>query len=47
MSCVYVTRWPQFAFPPFKILQGTCLHKVRTGEQVCLVRFVPIEPLLL
>ena len=36
----YVTRWPQFAFPPFKILQGTCLHKVRTGEQVCLVRFV-------
>ncbi|CAN6973727.1 unnamed protein product [Brassica oleracea var. botrytis] len=44
-TALYKNWWPQFAFPPFKILQGTCLHKVRTGEQVCLVRMKVPWPL--
>ncbi|KAF8118771.1 hypothetical protein N665_0002s0081, partial [Sinapis alba] len=44
-TALYRNWWPQFAFPPFKILQGTCLHKVRTGEQVCLVRMKVPWPL--
>ena len=48
MSCIYsviymFSRWPQFAFPPFKIIQSTCLQKVRIGEQVCFIRFVSTE----
>lgn len=39
-------RWPQFTFPPFKIVQNTCLQKVRIGEQVCFIRSVPIENLI-
>ncbi|KAF3505915.1 hypothetical protein F2Q69_00000267, partial [Brassica cretica] len=27
-TALYKNWWPQFAFPPFKILQGTCLHKL-------------------
>ncbi|KAJ0235257.1 Polyketide cyclase/dehydrase/lipid transport superfamily protein [Hirschfeldia incana] len=44
-TALYKNWWPQFTFPPFKILQGTCLHKVRTGEQVCLVRMKVPWPL--
>ncbi|KAL0888480.1 hypothetical protein Bca101_012463 [Brassica carinata] len=33
-STLYKKWWPQFAFPPFKILQSTCLQKVRIGEQI-------------
>ncbi|KAL0709117.1 hypothetical protein Bca4012_016095 [Brassica carinata] len=44
-TALYKNWWPQFVFPPFKILQGTCLHKVRTGEQVCLVRMKVPWPL--
>jgi hypothetical protein len=40
-SVVY--RWPQYAFPPFRILKSTCLQKVGVGEQICLARFVHIE----
>ncbi|CAF2118724.1 BnaA03g55370D [Brassica napus] len=44
-TALYKSWWPQFAFPPFKILQGTCLHKVQTGEQICLVRMKVPWPL--
>ncbi|CAH8354644.1 unnamed protein product [Eruca vesicaria subsp. sativa] len=44
-SALYKNWWPQFVFPPFKILQGTCLLKVRIGEQVCLVRMKVPWPL--
>ncbi|KAG2262965.1 hypothetical protein Bca52824_070044 [Brassica carinata] len=44
-STLYKKWWPQFAFPPFKILQSTCLQKVRIGEQVCLVRMKVPWPL--
>ncbi|XP_024011797.1 uncharacterized protein LOC18016522 isoform X2 [Eutrema salsugineum] len=37
-STLYKKWWPQFAFPPFRILQSTCLQKARTGEQISLVR---------
>ncbi|KAJ0266263.1 Polyketide cyclase/dehydrase/lipid transport superfamily protein [Hirschfeldia incana] len=44
-STLYKKWWPQFAFPPFKILQSTCLQKARIGEQVCLVRMKVPWPL--
>ncbi|KAF8096481.1 hypothetical protein N665_0307s0012 [Sinapis alba] len=44
-STLYKKWWPQFAFPPFKILQSTCLQKVRIGEQLCLVRMKVPWPL--
>ncbi|CAH8312819.1 unnamed protein product [Eruca vesicaria subsp. sativa] len=44
-STLYKKWWPQFTFPPFKILESTCLQKVRIGEQVCLVRIKVPWPL--
>lgn len=41
--CLCIYRWPQFAFPPFRILKSTCLQKVGVGEQICLARFVHIK----
>jgi hypothetical protein len=42
-SVVY--RWPQYAFPPFRILKSTCLQKVGVGEQICLARMKVPWPL--
>lgn len=36
-----LNRWPQTTVPTFKITSSQCLKKVRTGEQICLVRLVP------
>ncbi|CAN6874633.1 unnamed protein product [Brassica oleracea] len=44
-STLYKKWWPQFAFPPFKIIQSTCLQKVRIGEQVCFIRMKVPWPL--
>jgi len=37
-STLYKKWWPQYAFPPFRILKSTCLQKVGVGEQICLAR---------
>lgn len=38
--CHFLIRWPQTTIPTFKIAASQCLQKVRTGEQICLVRLV-------
>ncbi|KAL1196932.1 hypothetical protein V5N11_024732 [Cardamine amara subsp. amara] len=44
-SSLYTKWWPQFSFPPFRILKSTCLQKVGIGEQVCFVRMKVPWPL--
>ncbi|XP_013715584.1 uncharacterized protein LOC106419358 isoform X2 [Brassica napus] len=44
-ATLYKKWWPQFTFPPFKIVQNTCLQKVRIGEQVCFIRMKVPWPL--
>lgn len=41
ISCeasLYPKWWPQTTVPTFKITSSQCVKKVRTGEQICLVR---------
>ncbi|XP_049400570.1 uncharacterized protein LOC125864589 isoform X2 [Solanum stenotomum] len=42
---LYKKWWPQTTIPTFKIATSQCLHKVRTGEQICLVRMKLSRPL--
>ncbi|CAA7026807.1 unnamed protein product [Microthlaspi erraticum] len=44
-ATLYQKWWPQFTFPPFRILKSTCLQKVGIGEQVCLARMKVPWPL--
>ncbi|KAL9278631.1 putative START-like domain superfamily protein [Arabidopsis thaliana] len=44
-STLYKKWWPQYAFPPFRILKSTCLQKVGVGEQICLARMKVPWPL--
>ncbi|KFK25047.1 hypothetical protein AALP_AA8G059400 [Arabis alpina] len=44
-ATLYQKWWPQFAFPPFRILQSKCLQKVGIGEQICLARMKVPWPL--
>ncbi|CAN8298404.1 unnamed protein product [Cochlearia groenlandica] len=44
-TTLYNKWWPQIAFPPFRILETTCLQKVGIGEQICLVRMKVPWPL--
>ncbi|KAJ4705428.1 Polyketide cyclase/dehydrase and lipid transport superfamily protein [Melia azedarach] len=44
-SALYRKWWPQYSFPPFKILICNCLQKVRIGEQISLVRVKVTWPL--
>ncbi|XP_068634813.1 uncharacterized protein [Aristolochia californica] len=37
-STLYKKWWPQFTIPPFKIITSASLQKVRTGEEISLVR---------
>ncbi|KAG9445244.1 hypothetical protein H6P81_016584 [Aristolochia fimbriata] len=37
-STLYKKWWPQFSIPPFKIITSASLQKVRTGEEISLVR---------
>ncbi|KAH0721139.1 hypothetical protein KY290_006057 [Solanum tuberosum] len=42
---LYRKWWPQTTIPTFKIAASQCLQKVRTGEQICLVRMKLSRPL--
>ncbi|MCD7455225.1 hypothetical protein HAX54_027437 [Datura stramonium] len=42
---LYKKWWPQTTIPTFKIAASKCLQKVRTGEQICLVRMKLSRPL--
>ncbi|TMW93753.1 hypothetical protein EJD97_011201 [Solanum chilense] len=42
---LYKKWWPQTTIPTFKIATSQCLQKVRTGEQICLVRTKLSRPL--
>ncbi|KAG5583176.1 hypothetical protein H5410_053803 [Solanum commersonii] len=42
---LYKKWWPQTTLPTFKIATSQCLQKVRTGEQICLVRMKLSRPL--
>ncbi|XP_006339177.1 uncharacterized protein [Solanum tuberosum] len=42
---LYKKWWPQTTIPTFKIATSQCLQKVRTGEQICLVRMKLSRPL--
>ncbi|XP_010452573.1 PREDICTED: uncharacterized protein LOC104734652 isoform X1 [Camelina sativa] len=44
-TTLYKKWWPQFSFPPFRILKSTCLQKVGVGEQICLARMKVPWPL--
>nr|XP_015870730.2 uncharacterized protein LOC107407909 isoform X1 [Ziziphus jujuba var. spinosa]XP_024925672.2 uncharacterized protein LOC107407909 isoform X1 [Ziziphus jujuba var. spinosa]XP_048321616.1 uncharacterized protein LOC107407909 isoform X1 [Ziziphus jujuba var. spinosa] len=44
-SALYKKWWPQSTIPSFKILSSKCLHKVRFGEQISLVRVKVSWPL--
>uniref|UniRef100_A0A1J3D4T0 START domain-containing protein n=1 Tax=Noccaea caerulescens TaxID=107243 RepID=A0A1J3D4T0_NOCCA len=44
-ATLYQKWWPQFVFPPFRILKSTCLQKVGIGEQICLARMKVPWPL--
>ncbi|CAN4118719.1 unnamed protein product [Withania somnifera] len=41
---LYKKWWPQTTIPTFKIAVSQCLQKVRTGEQICLVRMKLSRP---
>lgn len=48
ISCeasLYPKWWPQTTVPTFKITSSQCVKKVRTGEQICLVRMKVSWPL--
>ncbi|CAI9783360.1 unnamed protein product [Fraxinus pennsylvanica] len=44
-SSLYKKWWPQTAIPTFKIVSSQCLQKLRTGEQISLVRMKVSWPL--
>ncbi|KAG8374008.1 hypothetical protein BUALT_Bualt11G0086200 [Buddleja alternifolia] len=44
-SGLYQKWWPQTAVPTFKVLSSRCLQRVRTGEQISLVRMKVSWPL--
>ncbi|XP_057743516.1 uncharacterized protein LOC130961581 [Arachis stenosperma] len=44
-ASLYKKWWPQSTVPTFKILACECLHKVRIGEQISLVRMKVSWPL--
>ncbi|XP_023637146.1 uncharacterized protein LOC17881342 isoform X2 [Capsella rubella] len=44
-TALYNKWWPQFSFPPFRILKSSCLLKVGVGEQICLARMKVPWPL--
>ncbi|CAI9760903.1 unnamed protein product [Fraxinus pennsylvanica] len=44
-SSLYKKWWPQTAIPTFKIVSSECLQRVRTGEQISLVRMKVSWPL--
>ncbi|KAK4432638.1 hypothetical protein Salat_1026000 [Sesamum alatum] len=44
-SSLYQKWWPQIAIPPFKVVSSQCLQRVRTGEQISLVRMKVTWPL--
>ncbi|CAA3022177.1 Hypothetical predicted protein [Olea europaea subsp. europaea] len=44
-SSLYKKWWPQTAIPTFKIVSSQCLQRVRTGEQISLVRMKVSWPL--
>lgn len=37
-SSLYQKWWPQIVIPTFKVVSSRCLQRVRTGEQISLVR---------
>ncbi|XP_074577023.1 uncharacterized protein LOC141833465 isoform X1 [Curcuma longa] len=37
-TSLYRKWWPQYKLPTFKIIMSECLHKVRVGEEISLVR---------
>ncbi|KAL7092341.1 hypothetical protein ACP275_12G160200 [Erythranthe tilingii] len=44
-SVLYSKWWPQSAVPTFKIVSSQCLQRLRTGEQISLVRMKVSWPL--
>ncbi|KAI4369138.1 hypothetical protein MLD38_017621 [Melastoma candidum] len=44
-SALYTKWWPQYNIPTFKITSSQCLHKIRVGEQISLVRMKVPWPL--
>ncbi|KAI3443357.1 hypothetical protein Pfo_000022 [Paulownia fortunei] len=44
-SDLYKKWWPQTAIPTFKVISSQCVQKVRTGEQISLVRMKVSWPL--
>ncbi|XP_072972283.1 uncharacterized protein [Typha angustifolia] len=37
-STLYRKWWPQYSFPTFKITTSSCLQKIRSGEEISLIR---------
>ncbi|KAK4392017.1 hypothetical protein Sango_1979500 [Sesamum angolense] len=44
-SSLYQKWWPQILIPTFKVVSSRCLQRVRTGEQISLVRMKVTWPL--
>ncbi|KAL0426623.1 UNVERIFIED_CONTAM: hypothetical protein Slati_2837100 [Sesamum latifolium] len=44
-SSLYQRWWPQILVPTFKVVSSRCLQRVRTGEQISLVRMKVTWPL--
>ncbi|KAL2229235.1 UNVERIFIED_CONTAM: hypothetical protein Sindi_1903200 [Sesamum indicum] len=44
-SSLYQKWWPQIVIPTFKVVSSRCLQRVRTGEQISLVRMKVTWPL--
>ncbi|KAL0333562.1 UNVERIFIED_CONTAM: hypothetical protein Sangu_1512400 [Sesamum angustifolium] len=44
-SSLYQKWWPQIVIPTFKVVSSRCLRRVRTGEQISLVRMKVTWPL--
>ncbi|PKI35288.1 hypothetical protein CRG98_044302 [Punica granatum] len=44
-SNLYKKWWPQYTVPTFKVVSSECLHKIRIGDQISLLRVKVSWPL--